>query len=883
MEDGFSFSGAPDAPVRAERERGFDFTAPPAEAPYASGLDAVLAEEAVSHRPAVTAALDRLAHDPADRPALATLARFYHTMAGSAGSLGRGGPAAIAAALRATVETAHDGGGLSPGAVATVRHETVRLFADLAAGVTRAAPTTALDAVVREAFAIEAAELLDSLDNGVLAWEGGQPYAALEGDLLRAWHTLKGAANSVGLPAVGRVAHAAEDALPRLAGDARAGGRLLAVQAALRRAVVADPTAIDADALCAALAADASPGSDATVAPEPTAAAVVSDEAQSPTERWVRLGTDRLDHLMRLAGELVISRARLDAQVTGLASLQSELRISRARLTETVEGFRTRWEFGGLDGRRRAVVAGVAAERPADDAFTELELDHYDDIHVLARALGEIDADVAEAQAALATGLERIGEDADRFHRLVGELQGEVTRARMVAVDQLFARLRLAARDAAERGTCEVRVTVRGAAVTLDKAIVDAVHLPLLHLVRNAVAHGIEDAATRAEAGKDVIGTITLAANQADGQVVITVSDDGGGLHLAALRQAGACAGLIAADLALEDPAVAALIFTPGLSTAASVDAVAGRGYGCDIARREIARLHGTIAVTSTPGRGTAFTITLPATLAASRALGIRQGGLACAVPMDAVERVIEFDGVTSDDGMIAVEGRRIPLRRLADAFDQPAPTAGGPALVLRLGDRRWALQVDVLGQFQDIVVQPLGDLLADHPLFIGVTLDGRGELVPVLDVRGLADALPAAAPRAALPGATPSQAVARVRRVLVVDDSLSVRTVAARLLRELGADPLLAVDGAEALERLRESAVDLVLTDLEMPRVNGYELLREIRQQPALRALPVVVVSSRAGQKHRDAATAAGANAYLAKPFTIEHLAGLLATWTHR
>ena len=880
MEDGFSFSGAPDAPVRAERERGFDFTAPPAEAPYASGLDAVLAEEAVSHRPAVTAALDRLAHDPADRPALATLARFYHTMAGSAGSLGRGGPAAIAAALRATVETAHDGGGLDPGSVATVRHETVRLFADLAAGVTRAAPTTAFDAVVREAFAVEAAELLDRLDHGMLAWEGGQPYAALEGELLRAWHTLKGAANSVGLPAIGRVAHAAEDALPRLAGDARAGGRMLVVQAALRRALAADQAAIDADALCAALASDASP--DASAAPVGPVAALVGDQGQAPAERWVRLGTDRLDHLMRLAGELVISRARLDAQVTGLASLQSELRISRARLTETVDGFRTRWEFGGLDGRRRAVAARVAAGALTGDAtFTELELDHYDDIHVLARALGEIDADIGEAQVALASGLERIGEDADRFHRLVGELQGEVTRARMVAVDQLFARLRLAAREAASHGTREVRVATRGATVTLDKAIVDAVHLPLLHLVRNAVAHGIEDAPARAAAGKDAVGTITLAASQADGQVVITVSDDGGGLHLAALRQAGAAAGLVAADQALDDPAVAALVFTPGLSTAASIDAVAGRGYGCDIARREIARLHGTIAVTSTPGRGTAFTITLPATLAASRALGIRQGGLACAVPMDAVERVIQLDGVASDDGMVAVEGRRIPLRRLADAFAQPAPAAGGPALVLRLGDRRWALQVDSLGQFQDIVVQPLGDLLADHPLFIGVTLDGRGELVPVLDVRGLADALPATAPPAAAPGATP--AVARVTRVLVVDDSLSVRTVAARLLRELGAEPLLAVDGAEALERLRESAVDLVLTDLEMPRVNGYELLREIRQQPALRALPVVVVSSRAGQKHRDAASAAGANAYLAKPFTVDQLAGLLATWTTR
>ncbi len=758
-------------------------------------------------------------------------------------------------------------------------------------------PTDQPEAEVVEAFAQEAGELLDSLDRHTLALDQGGGRGALT-ELLRDYHTLKGSAQTVGLAALGDLAHRVEDLLEGLRErrtlPAGTVPLLLRVQRALRAGLArcGAPDLAPAE-LEAAIGALAAPDHGPDAAPD---AAGTASRAPAEAGRWLRIAASHLDGLMHLAGELVIGRARLGNRIGGLAAVQRELSASRTRLLATVEDFRARHEFSGLDGAR---LRGGAAALGADSAgtgaavFTELELDRYDDVNVLARALAEISGDIGELQGGIDRSLAAFDEDAESMGRVISGIQGGVMRARLVPVGGLFMRLHVAVRETAERLGKGVRVATAGEEVALDKALTDAVHGPLLHLVRNAVAHGLEQTETRLLAGKTPDGTITLAARQESGEIVITVSDDGAGLDLAALRRRGIALGLIAADTPADSDAVRDLVFAAGLSTQASADAVSGRGYGCDAARHEIQRLGGTVRVAALPAGGTCFTVTLPLTLAISRALLVVAQGRIFAVPMHFIERLLDLGELTATASAGAVRipyaGRQLVLRDLVAVLglgDSP-PAGQGPALVLRLGDQRWALRVDALLRQEEIVIGSLGELLAGHALFSGAAIAGDGTLIPVIDVPGLLQQSaivappPTPAPVALPPTATP--AVAGGPRVLYVDDSLSVRKVAERHLRELGAVPTMAGDGAEALALLRAGEFDLVFTDLEMPHLNGYELLREIRAAPGLEDLPVVVVSSRSADKHRALATELGASAHLPKPFTAEMLQQALARWTRR
>jgi len=340
---------------------------------------------------------------------------------------------------------------------------------------------------------------------------------------------------------------------------------------------------------------------------------------------------------------------------------------------------------------------------------------------------------------------------------------------------------------------------------------------------------------------------------------------------------------------------------------------VAGRGVGGEVVKRSIERLNGEVRSETATNRGTTFVITLPLTLIITQALLVRSSGRVLALPLFFAERIVELEDAplagTVASGQIKVGDQYLPLRRVEALFGEPAQVTRGPVVVLRIGDRRLAIQVDQLLAREEIVVKSLGDVLSGHLAFAGVTMRGNGELVLVLDVPGVMDGLgPRASLRPTEPVAAPSSSPAshaeaesssvsesapsqaplsatprpvvgepRRLRVLVVDDSLSVRKVAEKALVGLGVDVTLAVDGVDALTRLREQDFDLVFTDLEMPRLHGYELIREIRFLPKLKGLPVVVVSSRSGAKHQDQARALGATDYLTKPFTAQMLDGIL------
>jgi len=380
---------------------------------------------------------------------------------------------------------------------------------------------------------------------------------------------------------------------------------------------------------------------------------------------------------------------------------------------------------------------------------------------------------------------------------------------------------------------------------------------------------------------------------------VVEIIDDGAGLDLERLRERGAALGLIPHDTALDDPRIRDLIFVHGLSTHVAADAVAGRGVGCDVVRRAIDRLNGSLRVDSVRHQHTTFSITLPVTLAISRALLVRHAGEIFAVPLYFTERIVdarEVDIVESaGQRRIDIDGTFVPVRAFGEFVSGPT-SPDGPILLVQVGGQRLVIQVDEVLTQEEVVVKSLGALLRGHPMFAGVTVRGNGETVLILDVPSMIDTalgrdtvvraaaprarggeLVGAAPRLVAPHAVPAADSDRPLHVLFVDDSVSVRKVAERALKQLGVEVTLANDGVDALEKLRGGRFDLVFTDLEMPRMHGYELIRELRFLPAYHAMPVIVVTSRSGKKHRDEAHAVGASEYLTKPFTSRSLASAL------
>jgi len=943
---------APDATATLEETRRFFF------------------EEARGLIDEVTAALAPLGGSDAEAAARghAELGRLFHRLKGSALIVGETEISAEAERLQVLLES----GQVPPDAPAQVQAALTvvraRLSAEGAVEPARPAPVrrpvqVTVNAELWEAFLQDCRDLTDAIETELLGLEeSDQPKQALEA-VLRHCHTLKGVVNTVGLSPTGELLHRVEDLLEALlAAPILPPMRLLAtlllgVQADVRKHLAQAKEGhveLDMPRLEARIArllgkagGDGERGPGATVAglstmaqPSREGASVHSiysarslrrprsQDSVSPAapsagdaldRKYIRVATDRLDALMNLAGELVVSRSRLLTRVGALRGLQRDIGFGSRRLIEAVDDFRGEHEFANLDGRRgRPAVArgpgkpgapaGGAEAKGAWEQFGELELDHYEDIHILSRRLAEMTSDFNEISVQLSRNIAAFNDDSDVFGRIVSGIQGEVTRARMVPLDQLFARLRLPVRDAASREGKEVRVGVEGADVHIDKTIADALIQPMLHLVRNAAVHGVESSAARERAGKPPTATILLRARQESGQIVVEVNDDGAGLDLERLRARGVAMGLVSADTPLDDPAIRDLVFVPGLSTRAQAGAVSGRGVGCDVVRRTVERLNGTIRVESSTGRGTTFIITLPVTLAITKALIVRQGERTYAIPLHFAERIIdaEEEALIHSAGVhrIKVEGTFLTVGRLEQHFGQSGKsTTRGPVLLLRVGTARTALQVDaVLGQ-EELVVKNMGDLLNGHPLFAGVTIRGSGDLVLIVDVPGLMEErgakarerrpalgrTEAAAPLAPVTAtAAPSAPAAESRasgplRVLFIDDSLSVRKFAQMTLNGLGVEVTLAVDGVDGMAKLREGSFDLVFTDLEMPRMHGFELIRELRFLPAYQDLPIVVVTSRSGHKHQEQARALGATEYLTKPFTAQGLDVVLKRWGRR
>ena len=751
-------------------------------------------------------------------------------------------------------------------------------------------------------FVPEATEHLETITASLLAIERSGPSAEEVARLFRAVHTLKGAAYVVGCLPIGDVAHRMEDllvavrqrraalapaavdgllagadAVKAMLGDA---GERSTELSAVRDAALATLGALLTPAAAPAPLPDAeTPARPGPTLPPPTLT-LASERRSYPARasggrQTIRVGLERLDTLMDLIGEVVVARGRLDRRVTDLDRIATALVASRGRMVRAVADFERRH----LESRLAGTPPPPADEPPAPapgpsvaEIFAELEFDRDDDVSLLARNIGEIASDVAEAQRELTSLARALRDELGQVQRLAGALRGEIGRARLIPIGTLFTRFVRQGQEAARAAGKMVRIETSGEGVELDAGTIEQVVDPLLHLVQNAVAHGIESVEERRARGKPATGAVTLDAHPQGGFVFVEVADDGRGIDTDALRRRAVAHGLVDAEAAaaLSEEEALELVFVPGLSTASTVTTTSGRGVGMDVVRTNVRRLGGEVEVRTMPGEGARLTLKLPLTVLVSEALVVRAGGEALALPLGALRQVatVDVDEIRTVEGgeAIAAEGELVPLFTLAHALALPAGARERrvPVLVLRAGAAPFAVAVDEVLHREDIVIKSLGRFLDGIGPFSGATISAEGRVTLLLDPVRLLEA--ARSPRVArVP--RPLPAVPEPRRVLLVDDSLSVRKFVGQMLERAGLAVTTANDGADALARLGDAPVGVIVTDLEMPRVNGYELIEAIRRRPGLRELPVVVLTTRAGDKHASLARRLGVRHYVTKP----------------
>lgn len=761
-------------------------------------------------------------------------------------------------------------------------------------------PPSSVEPEIMEAFALDADVALEACESALLAFEKDANDRAPLRILFRQFHTLKGAAAAVGLDRIARQLHAGETLLENAADRGIPGPPDRFTQLLLEMLdsvtgliddargnhhdhhILEDVDARISEILAAPEDATAPPPTPETApaptarptAPTPAPAVPAAAEGDSAI---VRVHASRLDLLMNRVSELVVSRTRMDDALLSINDMRDKLNLNRLQLNEAIEGFRS-FEFNTIPGGAEDADTNTSN---APDDFTDLEFDKYDDFNVLTRTLVELAGDTGEMLEQLSRVLDGVGEEGRQISKISSSLQRTVSAMRLQSVDTLFRRLQRAIRDAARSADRNVEVVSVGGDVQLDRGLIESLYGPLLHVVRNAVSHGIESQEDRARAGKTPTGRITLEALQRQGAVEIVVRDDGRGLNFEAIRAKAERLGMLSPGASVARDELAGMIFRPGFSTQEQVTDLAGRGIGMDVVASEVEHLRGTVAVDSKDGAGTNFAITLPLAAMIEQVLVLRAGDQNFAISQAPIETVLCIDPeqVVYDASTLKVRvgDEVLPALSLGSLTGQK-PGRPSTALVLQDGEHRVAILVDRIEAQREAVIRPLGRLFSGHPFITSATFAGDGQVVFVLDP----SRLPALAHEASAPPmrlgdkeaeATPAQEPTSAT-VLWADDSISVRKLADLFLSAEGWTAETAVDGIDALEKLRSGRFQVVVTDLEMPRMHGYELLQEIRGDPQLCHLPVVVCSSRSSEKHRRRARDSGADGYLTKPFTQEALA---------
>lgn len=797
-----------------------------------------------------------------------------------------------------------------------------------------------LDPVLWPVFAEEGEELLPVLAQELRHWEAAAAERAAPLAAMRALHTFKGGARLAGAMALGELAHRLESSFEHVLAHLPASAEGLAAlalgvdrldehfQTLLTRAAGAAPSPVPPSVQAAPPLASASPEpapllveepaqqeQPAQAAPAPAAALTpvltaaqaapdwsrfLGEEAlrgpdpvagpraeQAATVGTVRVRVPLLDRMVSHAGEVSAARARIDSEL-------GQMRQGLKELTENLD--RLRRQLRDLEIQAETQMASrMEAARAAQQTFDPLEMDRFTRVQELTRMLAESVNDVGTVQRTLQQSIQVAEDQLAQQARLARDLQDDLLRARMVEFDTLSERLYRVVRQAAKETGKQVRLNLAGGTTEVDRGVLDRMAPAFEHLLRNAVVHGIEATALREATGKDPVGTIDLRLRQVGNEVQIEVRDDGAGLDLVRIAERARRTGVLSADAKPTEAELAGMIFRSGFTTSEEVTELAGRGVGMDVVRAEVTSLGGRIDTASATGRGTSFQLVLPLTTAVTQVVVLNCDDLVVAVPSNLVERVLRTPVQEVEaayrDGVMRIGEDTLPFFWMGGLLQHGGRGAleGKTAsiVVARSASQRVALHVgQVLGN-QEVVVKNLGPQLARLPALSGLSMLPDGQTVLIYNPVALAaiygaqardrmrqaDAMTVEA--AAAEGREMAMPLATL--VMVVDDSLTVRRVTQRLLQREGYRVQLAKDGLEALELLGSEKPAVVLSDIEMPRMDGFDLLRNLRADARLRDLPVVMITSRIAQRHHDLAMTLGANEYLGKPYDEQALLNLV------
>ncbi|WP_426663089.1 Hpt domain-containing protein [Rhodanobacter aciditrophus] len=757
-----------------------------------------------------------------------------------------------------------------------------------------------IDADLLEVFVEEAREILDHADGVLAQWHAEPTASGHLPELQRDLHTLKGGARIAGLMSVGDLAHAIETLLEKPVADAAQAIPLIGVletsfdqlhtmvqQVSQGQAPAYPQSAIDQLLALAGehrFVDDAEPAARAAPAAQPAAMPLpdllpTEQGAEAPSaQEQIRVRAELLDNLVNHAGEVAIYRSRLEQQVSGY-------RFNLVELDQTVQRLRSQLRMLEIETEAQIIARFQREHREAGSStvFDPLELDRFSQLQQYSRALAESVSDLVSIQGMLDELTRQAENLLVQQSRVSTELQEGLLRTRMLPFDTMVPNLRRTLRQAAQEEGKQAQLHVEGAHGEMDRNLLDRIKAPFEHMLRNAVAHGIESPQERRKAGKPAEGMVRIRVAREATEVVVRVSDDGRGLDREAVRKRGVERGLIRADARLSDDQVLALITQPGFSTASTVTQLAGRGVGMDVVANEIKQLGGSLAIESQPGQGTTFVLRLPFTLAVTQAILVRIGESTFAIPMTSVQGVARISPdelaakLAEHEPVFAHGGEQYGIHDLAELLGLPpgaVPEGEQPPLLLtRAGDLRAAIRIDAVLGSREIVVKSVGPQVSSVPGVLGATIMGDGSVLVILDLaplvrhgvvrreQRLAEGLSAVE--------LPLVEEQRARPlVMVVDDSITMRKVTGRVLERHEYEVSTAKDGVDALEKLHERVPDLMLLDIEMPRMDGYELATHMKADPRLREVPIIMITSRTGEKHRQRAFDIGVDRYLGKPY---------------
>ncbi|MCG6873660.1 MAG: Hpt domain-containing protein [Betaproteobacteria bacterium] len=764
-------------------------------------------------------------------------------------------------------------------------------------------------------FLEEAHDLIPAVGQGLRDWRASPEHAAAGNALQRVLHTLKGSARMCGAMALGELTHAMETKVENALGLKTLPETLFdELETSYDRMGLLFDRMQHPDALAPAPpepapAAPAEPAGDVALdeapAPEepestPTAAEPTPTEAPAapvaaPTARpagveqdpaaqtraMLRVRAEVIDRLVNEAGEVSIARSRIEGELRALKVALSELTDNTNRLRTQLREIEIQAE---TQMQSRLTIA-----QESEAAFDPLEFDRFTRFQEITRIMAESVNDVATVQQNI---LRAVG-DADGAlsaqSRLTRSLQTDLMRIRMVPFSSVSERLYRVVRQAAKETEKRAVLDIRGGQVELDRSVLERITAPFEHMLRNSVAHGVEPPAKRIELGKPELGEIKIEVRQEGNEIMLMVSDDGAGLNLPRILEKARGLGLIEPGQTPSNAEIADFIFHPGFSTASEVSQLAGRGVGMDVVKSEAAALGGRIETHTELGKGTRFLIYLPLTLAVTQAVLVRAGPVRFAIPAVMVEQVRQVKApelaACNESGEAQWQNRSYPFRylpRLLGDFDsQPEQKRFHSIMFVRSGAQVVAINVDEVSGAQEIVVKNTGPLLSRIAGITGATVLGSGEIVLIINPVILAGREPIAfvTSDAAVAAQEPAPLIT-IPTVMIVDDSLTVRKITGRLLSREGYHVLTAKDGVDAVEQLQESIPDVMLVDIEMPRMDGFDLTRAVRGDPRLRHIPIIMITSRTAERHRAYAKEIGVNVYLGKPYQEEELLGNIANF---